>query len=192
MSQNKNLKIITTPNGEKELLLHVCCAACMGPITELLKNSDIKVTFFFCNPNIYPQKEYLLRKKYVQQFALKNKIDFIESDYDPDSWKKHIKGLENEPERGKRCICCFNIRLERTAKYAHENGFKVFATTGGISRWKDMDMINTCGENAAKCFSNAAFWPYNWRKNHGSQRMYEIAKEEEFYMQHYCGCEYSM
>ena len=36
------------------------------------------------------------------------------------------------------------------------------------------------------------YWDYNWRKGGGSSRMIEISKREEFYMQEYCGCVYSL
>jgi predicted adenine nucleotide alpha hydrolase (AANH) superfamily ATPase len=39
------------------------------------------------------------------------------------------------------------MRFEMTAKYAHENNFDIISSTLGISRWKDMEQINDCGEN---------------------------------------------
>jgi predicted adenine nucleotide alpha hydrolase (AANH) superfamily ATPase len=87
---------------------------------------------------------------------------------------------------------CFDMRFERTALYAHENGFPVISSSLGISRWKDMNQINTSGIKAASHYPNITYWTYNWRKNGGGERMYQIAKRENFYKQEYCGCVYSL
>ena len=55
-----------------------------------------------------------------------------------------------------------------------------------------MDQINTSGIYAASQFGDVTYWTYNWRKQGGSQRMYDIAKRENFYKQEYCGCIYSL
>ena len=102
------------------------------------------------------------------------------------------RGLEFEPERGARCSACFDVRFERTALYAHEHGFKIITSSLGISRWKDMDQVNRSGIKAAGHFEGMVYWTYNWRKNGGSARMYEISKREGFYQQEYCGCVYSL
>lgn len=99
--------------------------------------------------------------------------------------------MEYEPERGKRCSICFDMRFERTALYAYENGFKVITSSLGISRWKDMNQINESGIKAASHYDGITYWTYNWRKDGGSSRMYEIAKEENFYKQEFCGCIFS-
>ena len=103
-----------------------------------------------------------------------------------------MKGLENEPERGKRCTECFDMRFERSALYASENEFSVYATTLGISRWKDMNQINDSGHRAANKYEKVSSWDFNWRKKGGSSRMLEISKKEKFYKQEYCGCVYSL
>ena len=84
------------------------------------------------------------------------------------------------------------MRFERSALYAKENGFKVYATTLGISRWKDMDQINGSGEKAANRYDEIKYWDFNWRKKGGAARMIEISKREQFYQQEYCGCVYSL
>ena len=84
------------------------------------------------------------------------------------------------------------MRFERTALYAHEHGFKVFTSSLGITRWKNMDQVNECGMRAASRYPGMVYWTYNWRKMGGSQRMYEVSKQEEFYQQEYCGCVYSL
>lgn len=180
------------PNGANKLLLHSCCAPCSGEVMEALIASDIDFTIFFYNPNIHPLQEYEIRKNENIQFANLHNIPFIDADYDKDAWFERAKGMELEPERGIRCSMCFDMRFERTALYAFENGFPVICSSLGISRWKDMNQINTSGIKAASHYPNIEYWTYNWRKNGGSERMYQIAKREEFYKQEYCGCVYSM
>lgn len=180
------------PNKADKLLLHSCCAPCSGEVMEALIASQINFSIFFYNPNIHPIQEYEIRKQENITFAEKHNIPFIDADYDKDNWFERVKGLEWEPERGKRCTACFDMRFERTALYAHENGFPVISSSLGISRWKDMNQINTAGIQAASRYSDMIYWTYNWRKDGGASRMYEIAKRENFYQQEYCGCVYSL
>jgi len=119
-------------------------------------------------------------------------IPFIDADYDKEQWFARVKGLEFEPERGKRCTVCFDMRFERSALYAHEHGFSVLTSTLGISRWKNLEQINDCGVRAASRYPGLVYWTHNWRKNGGSQRMIEIARRERFYQQEYCGCAFSL
>ncbi len=111
-------------------------------------------------------------------------------------------GLENEPERGKRCERCFYYRLLATAKKAQELGIEHFATTLASSRWKNLEQINTAGLNAAQTVNNTphghpggkplAFWAQNWRKDGLQERRNALLKEYNFYNQTYCGCEFSI
>ncbi|MDC4539787.1 epoxyqueuosine reductase QueH [Acinetobacter baumannii] len=180
------------PSGHNKLLLHSCCAPCSGEVMESLIESNINFSIFFYNPNIHPVKEYLIRKEENIRFAEKHNIPFIDADYDTDNWFARAKGMENEPERGIRCTMCFDMRFERTALYAYENGFSLISSSLGISRWKNMAQINDCGIRAASHYPDIQYWDYNWRKNGGSSRMIEISKREEFYQQEYCGCVYSL
>ncbi|EOH6035310.1 TPA: epoxyqueuosine reductase QueH [Acinetobacter baumannii] len=180
------------PSGHNKLLLHSCCAPCSGEVMESLIESNINFSIFFYNPNIHPVKEYLIRKEENIRFAEKHNIPFIDADYDTDNWFARAKGMENEPERGIRCTMCFDMRFERTALYAYENGFSLISSSLGISRWKNMVQINDCGIRAASHYPDIQYWDYNWRKNGGSSRMIEISKREEFYQQEYCGCVYSL
>lgn len=183
---------LSLPNGAERMLLHSCCAPCAGEIMENLLASGIKYTIFFYNPNIHPKEEYEIRKNENIRFAEKMHVPFVDADYDRDNWFKRAKGMEWEPERGKRCSMCFDMRFERSALYAIEHGFDVFCSTLGLSRWKDMNQINESGMRAASRYPGLIYWTYNWRKDGGSARMYEIAKREEFYKQEYCGCVYSL
>jgi predicted adenine nucleotide alpha hydrolase (AANH) superfamily ATPase len=159
---------------------------------EAIVASKIDFTIFFYNPNIHPRREYEIRKQENIRFAQAMNVPFVDADYDTDQWFKRVKGLEWSPERGERCTACFDMRFERTALYAHEHGFPVVTSSLGLSRWKDMNQINGCGVRAAARYPQIDYWTYNWRKEGGSARMYEIAKREEFYQQEYCGCVYSL
>lgn len=189
---HKNQKILKLPEGYSSLLLHTCCAPCAGKIIEDLQQAEIDFKIFFYNPNIHPEKEYLIRKEENIRYAQKHNIPFIDADYDTDVWFERAKGLENEPERGARCTKCFDLRLERTALYAHEHNIPIFATSLGISRWKDLQQVNESGLKAASHYTNLSYWNHNWRKQGGSQRMVELSKEEQFYQQEYCGCIFSL
>lgn len=178
--------------GMKRLLLHSCCAPCSGELMEACVASDIPFSIFFYNPNIHPKKEYEIRKNENIRYAQDMSIPFIDADYDVDNWFNRTKGMEFEPERGKRCTACFDMRFIRTAQYASEHGFDTITSSLGLSRWKDMNQINECGVRAAALFPSVEYWTYNWRKKGGASRMYEISKRESFYKQEYCGCVYSL
>lgn len=159
---------------------------------EALLEAGIDYAIYFYNPNIHPQKEYLLRKDENIRFADKHGIAFVDADYDPKRWFAAAKGMEGEPERGVRCDMCFSMRFAHTAAYAVQHGYTLFSSALGISRWKDMAQINRAGEAAAKAQPNLAYWTFNWRKGGGAQRMLEVSKRERFYQQEYCGCAYSL
>ena len=192
MSKKPNIADYRPPNGEKKVLLHSCCAPCSCDLIQNMHEAGVEVTIFFYNPNIHPKEEYEIRKQENIRYAEKLGIPFVDADYDRDNWFKRAKGLEMEPERGRRCTMCFDMRFERSALYAREHGFNVFTSSLGISRWKDMAQITGCGIRAAARYPGLVYWTFNWRKNGGAARMYEISKEEEFYKQEYCGCVYSL
>ena len=183
---------LVPPEGTKDILLHSCCAPCAGEVMLAIQASGMQQTIFFYNPNIHPQEEYELRKNENKRFCDKISIPFIDADYDKDRWFKRVQGLEQEPERGKRCTVCFDMRFERTALYAYEHGISMISSTLGISRWKDMQQVTNAGVRAAKRYENMIYWTYNWRKQGGAPRMVELAKQENFYQQEYCGCVYSL
>ena len=183
---------LATPKGEDKLLLHSCCAPCAGEVMEAVAASDIETTVYFYNPNIHPIEEYTIRKDENKRFCDQLGFEFIDADYDKENWFERIKGLEEEPERGERCTKCFDMRFERSALYAHENDYPLFATTLGISRWKDLNQVNEAVLRAAHRYSNLSYWDFNWRKKGGSARMIEISKREKFYQQEYCGCVFSL
>ena len=183
----------------KTILLHACCAPCSSAILEWMLNNDYQVVIYFCNPNIYPLKEYELRKSELIKYAQKLGVEFIDDDYNHAMWLDYIKGLENEKERGPRCLMCFKYRLLKTARKALELGIEEFTTTLASSRWKSLNQINEAGNWAVEqlkeeCNSKGLtlkFDDRNWRKGGLQQRRNELLKDNAFYNQLYCGCEFS-
>ena len=141
----KRKETIQAPMGETKVLLHTCCAPCSSAIIEAMMQNGITPVIFYCNPNIYPQEEYEIRKNECTRYAQSLGLEIIDDDYDHEAWLEAIKGMENEPERGGRCLKCFKIRLLRTAEYAAKRGIKVMTTTLASSRWKSLDQINEAG-----------------------------------------------
>lgn len=200
--------IIQAPMGETTVLLHTCCAPCSSAIIEALLQNGITPIIYYCNPNIYPQEEYEIRKNECTRYAEALGLEIVDADYDHENWLTEMKGLENEPERGGRCLKCFKLRLLRTAQYARERGIKVITTTLASSRWKSLDQINeagrwACDQLGAVDFSRLGvetvppddlviWWNQNWRKGGLQERRNQILKEYDFYNQRYCGCEFSM
>lgn len=136
---------IQVPMGETTVLLHTCCAPCSSAIIEALMQNGITPIIYYCNPNIYPQEEYEIRKNECTRYAQALGLEIVDADYDHDNWLEQMAGLENEPERGGRCLKCFKLRLLRTARYASQRGIKVITTTLASSRWKSLDQINEAG-----------------------------------------------
>ena len=205
----KRKEKIQAPMGETKVLLHTCCAPCSSAIIEAMMQNGITPVIFYCNPNIYPQEEYEIRKNECTRYAESLGLEIIDDDYDHATWLESVKGMENEPERGGRCLKCFKIRLLRTAGYAAERGIKVITTTLASSRWKSLDQINEAGRWACSQINGlfddsrpevdkippddfVIWWDQNWRKGGLQERRLQIIKEYDFYNQQYCGCEFSM
>lgn len=188
---NKKLRL-EVPGDVKKVLLHTCCAPCSSAIIECMMQNGIVPLIFYCNPNIYPEEEYNIRKDECTRYAQSLGLEIVDADYDHETWKRQMLGLEGEPERGRRCLKCFKIRLLESAKYAHENGITVFTTTLASSRWKSLEQIEEAGRYAQEYYPDVIYWAQNWRKGGLSERRLQIIKEYDFYNQRYCGCEFSM
>ena len=186
--QIKNLKDGST------LLMHACCAPCSSACLERLGNYfDISILFY--NPNITDIDEYNKRveeiKKFINGFKTKYPIKLIEGRYDPKEFFNISKGLENEPERGKRCYECYKLRLNETAKIAEEKGFDYFCTTLTLSPYKKADWLNEIGEELDKNYSSTYLYS-DFKKKNGYKRSIELSLEYDLYRQDYCGCVYSL
>ena len=190
---------VEAPGGAREILLHACCAPCSGAILECLRDSGIRPVVFFSNSNIYPRAEYDLRLAELQHYADTMGVELVADEYDHDAWLAAVRGLEREPERGARCAACFRFRLARAARYAEQRGLPVLATTLASSRWKNLDQVNAAGELACSRGSQLPpamqatvnWWPQNWRKGGLQERRNAVIREQGFYNQNWCGCEFS-
>lgn len=174
------------------VLLHSCCAPCSAAILEWLTAHDYSPTVFFCNPNIFPREEYDVRKNECVRYCKSLGIPFLDADYDHALWRDAVKGLENEPERGARCRVCFGIRLEATAMTAERLGIELFTTTLAGSRWKRLDQIREAGQEAAARHPGTTYWDKDWKKGGLQERRSVLLKENGFYNQLWCGCEFSI
>ncbi len=175
----------------QKILLHSCCAPCSAAILEWMLENEYSPTIFFYNPNIYPHEEYLKRKEEIVRYASQIKVPFVDKDDEHIAWKEQVRGMEDEPERGARCLECFKIRLTESAKYASEHDFHIFTTSLVSSRWKDINQIFEAGRFATSKYPDkVVFWEKNWRKGGLYERRNILAKQ--FYNQQYCGCEYSI
>ena len=174
-----------------KVLLHACCAPCSGAILEALVAAKIPCTVFYSNDNIVPREEYDKRLNECLRYAEKMGVEIVEDPYDHERWLCEVSGLETEPERGRRCQQCFMHRLSRAARYAAEHGFPVLTTTLASSRWKDLEQVNAAGLAACALYPGVTWWPRNWRKDGLQERRSEIIREQQFYNQLWCGCEFS-
>ena len=155
-------------------------------------------TILFYNPNIFPEEEYLKRKHEIVRYARKIGVEIVDLDgsdlweQQHAQWLKCTVGLENEPERGGRCLACFRNRLCTAASYAADHGFPLFTTTLASSRWKNIRQINEAGFYAEEHCGRGLtrFWDRNWRKGGLYERRNILARQ--FYNQQYCGCEFSL
>ena len=186
--QLENIKV-----GEK-LLLHVCCAPCSTACIERLANY-FEIILYYYNPNITDEVEYNKRldevKRYASLIDTKYGIEVIDGKYDPKSFFEISKGLEEEPERGKRCYKCYKLRLEDTASKADELNIKYFATTLTLSPYKKVNWVNEIGKDLDKKY-NSTYLYSDFKKKNGYKRSIFLSKEYNLYRQDYCGCVYSM
>jgi len=173
----------------KKILLHICCAPCAIYVFEKLRK-EYDVTGFFYNPNIHPFKEYEFRRIELEKISNKLGWKVVYSDYEIKKWFDLTRGYEKEPERGKRCPICFNMRLRKTFEYAKLNGFDMVASTLSISPYKVTDQINQEGLKLSKEF-DIEFLAENFKKKNGYNIGRKMAAEHGIKHQNYCGCVFS-
>ena len=180
--------------GEKpKLLLHSCCGPCSSYVIEYLTNY-FDITIFYYNPNISPYEEYIKRKEEQKRLILEfdnvNKLDIIDCDYDNEMYEEKIRGLEKEPEKGRRCTVCFEIRLDKTADVAKKMGYDYFSTTLTVSPYKNANLINEIGLKNSEKY-DIKYLVSDFKKKNGYKRSIELSKKYNLYRQDYCGCKYS-
>ncbi len=156
-----------------------------------LKDAGYSVSVYFYNPNIYPDTEYRKRLKAEQTLCGSLGVELIEEIYNPEEFYTAAKGLENEPEKGRRCTECFKLRLEKTAAYAKENGFENFTTSIVISPHKNFKLLSALGKEIAQKY-NLNYLDIDFKKKDGFLKTNKISKELGLYRQNYCGCKFSL
>ncbi|HAM33768.1 MAG TPA: hypothetical protein DDX05_04110 [Deltaproteobacteria bacterium] len=176
------------PRGT-EVLLHICCApdAAYG-VRSLRDRFD--VAGFFYNPNIHPREEF--RKRLLSTLDLQEKVPFplLVGNGGEAAWEDAARGMEDEPERGRRCEACVRMRLRETARKAVELGMPAFGTVLTVSPKKDAAMVNRVGrEEGAR--TGVRFAEADLKKGNGTLESVRISKELGLYRQRYCGCRYS-
>ena len=182
---------IQKPEELTDVLLHACCAPCSSAIVEWMMANGVRPVIYYYNPNIWPREEYEIRKQESKRHAESLGLTWIDGDYNHEEWLHGVCGLENEPERGRRCERCFTLRLIAAAREAKKQGIKYFTTTLASSRWKSLEQIERAGHEAEQTVEGTAFWAQNWRKGGLYERRNQLLKEYNFYNQQYCGCEFS-
>lgn len=172
-----------------KILLHACCGVCAAQTIKKLKEEFGEVFVYFYNPNIWPEKEYQKRLEAMKQVAQYHGTEFIEEKHNHQEWLEAVRGLEKEPEGGKRCAVCYKIRLEQTAQKSKELGCGLFATTLSISPHKKAEIINKIGRETGERFG-AEFYEADFKKQDGFKKTCALAKQLNLYHQNYCGCEF--
>lgn len=169
---------------KNKIVLLSCCAPCSCAVVEKMAEALCVV---FYNPNIRPFDEYVKRREENRKLCGKYGATFIELEYDPERWDALTKGLEGEPERGKRCDICFKMRLSRVMEYAKANGFDKAASVLGVSRHKDLEQVNRAAA-LASAETGVDYVFIEGRKDGMQERREELIKELGLYEQKYCGC----
>ncbi|MCF0238049.1 MAG: epoxyqueuosine reductase QueH [Sphaerochaetaceae bacterium] len=171
----------------EKILVHCCCGPCSTSSISRLLEEGYEPVLHYENSNIWPEAENSKRFKELEKVAQYfGGLRIIKTQYDHNSWLSFIKGLEEEPEHGKRCTKCFEYNLNRAYLKARELGIEKFTTTLTVSRFKKSETIFQVG----KVFEG--FVPIDFKKKDGFGKSVRMAKEMELYRQDYCGCEYSL
>ncbi len=175
-------------NNKLKLVLLSCCAPCSGGAILQLLNGDIPniddFVVMFYNPNIYPEYEYEKRRDEQIRFCDDMGVKHIELEYNHEDWLSEIAGDESEPERGNRCSKCFRFRFRRAQIWANKNGYNAICSVLGISRHKSQPQVDVA---AASVLTKISYLPVNWDEKVKNT----VAKDQDFYRQNYCGCEFS-
>ncbi|QHQ61018.1 hypothetical protein Ana3638_09760 [Anaerocolumna sedimenticola] len=190
---DKLISELVKDNKTPRLLLHSCCAPCSSYVLEYL-SQFFHITIYYYNPNISFEEEYQRRieeqQRLIRELPVKNPIDFLQGNYEPERFYKIAKDLETSPEGSERCFRCYELRLTETAKLAKNKAYDYFTTTLSISPHKNAAKLNEIGEKLAQKYDT----PYliaDFKKKNGYKRSIELSREYQLYRQDYCGCVYS-
>ena len=171
-----------------KILLHICCGVCAAGSAEILLAEGHEITGYYFNPNISPAEEYEKRLQASRTIAGIMNFPIIVPQNAQRNWQESTAELSKEPEGGKRCEVCFRIRLQNTYDYLRENDFEAFTTTLTIGPMKSAETINRLGKE----IGGDKFLSRDFKKNGGTLRSIQLAKQYQIYRQNYCGCVYSM
>lgn len=174
----------------KKILVLSCCAPCSCAAIKHLVDAGVDVTVLFYNPNIHPKEEYIKRRDEQQRVCQRLGAHFVELAYEPEKWDQAVRGLEGEPERGKRCSRCFYMRLKKAQEYAKAHHFEALTSVLGVSRYKDLTQVNQAAWQAWQEVGKP-YWAKNWRKDGLEELRRALIAEFHLYQQAYCGCRYS-
>lgn len=174
-----------------KVLVHACCAVCSAYPIEKLREMGFEPVLYFFNPNIFPPEEFDRRLNELINYAQKKEVELIVEKQSAEGWYNCISGLENEPEKGKRCSRCFEYRLLFTALKAFQLEYEYFTTTLTVSPHKNSKVIFEIAKELAAKYE-LKFLDIDFKKQNGFLKTMQIAKEENFYRQNYCGCEFSI
>ena len=184
---------IVVPKGLKRVLLHACCAPCSSYCIEYLSNY-FEITIYYYNPNIDTDEEYDKRcnelKRFVSEFKTKYPVDVIDLGHLQEEYDREVVGLENEPERGARCLKCYELRLRKSFEYAKANNFDYITTTLTLSPLKNSKVINEIGKKLEDEY-NFKYLYSDFKKKDGYKRSIVLSHEYNLYRQDYCGCKFS-
>ncbi|MCR4607478.1 MAG: epoxyqueuosine reductase QueH [Oscillospiraceae bacterium] len=193
---SKELERIIQRQGSAfpRLLLHACCGPCSTSVLEYLSRYfDISVLWY--NPNIYPEEEFEKRFRtlieVIQKMGLSDRVQVLAEPWNNSQYEMRVKGLENEPEGGKRCEQCFRLRLLEAGRIAKKYNFDCFCSTLTVSRHKNAELINSIGEEVSKAVG-VPWLPSDFKKKDGENRSVELSESLGIYRQLYCGCRYSL
>ncbi len=170
--------------------MHTCCAPCISHVRDVLC-SDFDVISYFYNPNIYPMDEYRARLQELRRFSLLMDFPLHEGEYDQENWQERVRPFASLGERSERCWQCYRIRLDRSFRFARDNGITIVTTVLSISPHKDARMINQIGRELADSY-NMEFLEADFKKKNGYKKSVDLSRMYGFYRQNYCGCIYSM
>ena len=174
-----------------KVALHSCCGPCASACVPRLKEDGHEVAMVFANSNIATREEFERRREAAEALARAEGVPFAALPYDHESWLREVAaGLEDEPERGRRCEKCFRYNLAKAAEYADEKGMDAFTTSLTVSPHKPSEKVFAAGRDVAAAGCGAAFLEKDFKKKGGFLLSVRRAKELGLYRQDFCGCEF--
>lgn len=189
----KIIQKIENESRVPRLLLHSCCAPCSSYVLEYLSRY-FDITVFYYNPNISPEEEYKKRteelRRLIGELPAPHPIRLEVGPYEPQKFYDMARGMEQEPEGGRRCFGCYRLRLEEAARMAKAGGYDYFTTTLTISPLKNARKLNEIGEELGTIYQ-VEHLPSDFKKKNGYKRSVELSAQYHLYRQNYCGCVYS-